>query len=180
MSEKRTRPTGALVFRAPSAIFRERLREIRVARGLTQEALAARMTDAGFPMQRKTVIEIEAGTRRRVTLDEAFALAYVLDAAPAHMLTPTDDSDQELFAPTPREGWSSGAAVRNWLLLGDALARRPDTKRAANRWRAADRLARLSTALLDAERGGDAAAAKGASKAIAELIREFGNELDAL
>ena len=98
----------------PSEVFGARLREIRTSRGLTQEALAEIVTAQGRPMNKAAVLRIERG-ERGLALDEALALAWALQVAPAHLLSPRDDS---MVWITNNIG-VDGAGMRNWLLFGD-------------------------------------------------------------
>lgn len=79
-SEPATPPT-------PGDAFRRRLTEARKALGLTQRQLVERLGAAGMPMNQAAVARIESGTRK-VSLDEAIAIAAVLDIAPVHMFLP--------------------------------------------------------------------------------------------
>ena len=92
----------------PVKAFGRQVGKSREARGWNQGELAER---AG--MSRETINRIETGNRgRRVDLDEALLLAYVLDVAPVHLIVPREDAasvrisaDVEIEAP----------AVRAWL-----------------------------------------------------------------
>lgn len=74
-----------------SEVFAGRLREVRERQGMSQAEVAAKMDDAGFPINRATLAKIEAGGTRRdnLTVDEAMALCSVLGLAPVYALTPT-------------------------------------------------------------------------------------------
>ena len=92
MAGKRRRLEGL----RPSEIFARRLREVRTARGESQETLAQTMTERGAcPLSKAALLRIEKGKGfdeggRGLSLDEAIALAAVLNAAPAHLLTPPE------------------------------------------------------------------------------------------
>jgi transcriptional regulator with XRE-family HTH domain len=158
----------------PSELFVRRLKEFRMRRGVTQTALADRMAAAGYPMRRKTILEIEAGTRR-LSLDEALALAFALDAAPAQMLSPSDD-EEFVISVHPSVGWGS-SGFREWFLHGDRWFPSPEARRAASHTRAGDRLADLSLAYLDAKERGDKQREGAIAKAIAALIEQSGKDL---
>lgn len=67
-------------------IIAEQLKIERARQGrLTQEQLADRMTELGHPMDRTTVVKIEAGKHRarNIGLEEAFGLAAALSVPPA-------------------------------------------------------------------------------------------------
>lgn len=55
-----------------------RVKEMRLARAWTQDDLARRMTDGGFPMHQTTVAKLENGTRP-TSLDEIAAIAGLFD-----------------------------------------------------------------------------------------------------
>jgi hypothetical protein len=64
---------------SPSEVFGRRLRERREAGNLTLEGLAAKTRQYGNPISKRAIHEIELG-KRRLMLDEVFALTYVLQA----------------------------------------------------------------------------------------------------
>ena len=99
---------------APSAVFAQRLRETRRARGITQSELAELMTARGRPMSQSALLRIEKGTRG-LTLDEAIAFAALLPAVPANLLTPPDGAIVML---TDAMGLRGGE-MRDWLRTGD-------------------------------------------------------------
>ncbi|MBB3041140.1 helix-turn-helix transcriptional regulator [Nocardioides soli] len=55
----------------------ERIRALRMERGLTQTELAERLTDLGLPMQQQTILKIEKGTRA-LKLNEGMTVATAL------------------------------------------------------------------------------------------------------
>lgn len=65
-----------------SQVLGARVRQIREAKGLLQEDVAAAARGAGFAWARGTVAMLESG-RRRLTLEEFFSLAQILEAAGA-------------------------------------------------------------------------------------------------
>lgn len=72
--------------RAIDEAFGKNVREARVERGLTQEAVARQMQSRDFDFHQATVYKVESG-RRSVSVGEAFALAEILGdelAAIAH------------------------------------------------------------------------------------------------
>lgn len=71
-----------------AAAFGARLRELRIAAGLTQADLAAR-TDP--PMQDKAIARYEAGDRGP-TLALVYRLAEALGLGPAELLPPADST----------------------------------------------------------------------------------------
>jgi transcriptional regulator with XRE-family HTH domain len=100
----------------PEAIFSRRLKETRRARGLSQRRLVARLAALGRPLNQAVITRIERGARK-VSLDEAIALAAALDVAPVHLFLPIDDSERVSLTPTLEV---SAALARQW-----ARGRRP-------------------------------------------------------
>ena len=108
-----------------SDLVAENVRDLRKRRGLSGSDLARRCADRGVPELTAAIIRnIEngrrdaAGRRRRmITVDELVALAYALDASPAHLLTPTgrDFPVTETASATEQE-------ARLWLRGEDPLA----------------------------------------------------------
>jgi transcriptional regulator with XRE-family HTH domain len=70
----------------------ERIRELRKARGMTQQELAARISRLGVPIHQTAIARVESG-KRELTLAEAFQFAYALDVAPVHLFVPTDSDE---------------------------------------------------------------------------------------
>ena len=139
----------------PSAVFAQRLRETRQARGLTQTELAERMTDAGRPMSKPALLRIENGTRG-LSLDEALAFAQVLNAVPAHLLNPPEGT---VVAPVDWTGYD-GEGLRLWLVTGVGGSVWPeqiatdDDRALAESWFEGV-LSSLAVALVDANRVDD-------------------------
>jgi transcriptional regulator with XRE-family HTH domain len=69
----------------PSDVFVEQMRIQRARKGWTQKQLAARLAKLGFDVHQTTIGKWEAG-ERRITLDEALAIAVALDVDPTHMV----------------------------------------------------------------------------------------------
>jgi transcriptional regulator with XRE-family HTH domain len=73
----------------PSMVFRQQVKELREARGWSQEVLARRIRDQlGQPMLQSTIAKIEAG-KKRVLLEDFLVVAMALDVAPIHLIVPT-------------------------------------------------------------------------------------------
>ena len=72
----------------PSVVLVENLSAYRVLRRMTQEELAARMTELGHEMTRSTVSAIE-GLDRNVSVDEMFSLAICVGVTVGRLLDPT-------------------------------------------------------------------------------------------
>jgi transcriptional regulator with XRE-family HTH domain len=113
----------------------ERIRELRKARGMTQQGLADRINALALsPLRRTrqdpvrpanrlidqtTIAKIENG-KRELTLIEAFQFAQALDVAPVHLFVPTDTETEPGYAIdiAPNLTASPGE-VRAWI-RGDA------------------------------------------------------------
>lgn len=162
MNEPEARQTERVGAR-PGEVFGQRLRDVRRAHGVTQTELAARMTSGGRPMSREALNRIENGSRG-ISLDEAVALAHLLQVSFAHMLTPPDGA---FVGATDQVGFD-GEAVRNFLIYGDAAL----VTNRGRRVRASRQLERVieaqAQALVDARRGNDSAGLQAASDAIVD------------
>jgi transcriptional regulator with XRE-family HTH domain len=153
-------------------VFARRLRETRRARGWTQAELAQRVTEVGRPLSRAAVMQIESG-RRGVQLDEAIALAAVLHAVPAQLLSPPEGEIVDLHA----KAGVDGQGMRNWLAFGSPFQHVPDPHRDELRRNLEAVLLVHAQALIDANRGNDAA---GRAEAVKALVEAVGRHLAAL
>lgn len=156
----------------PSKVFAQRLRETRENRGWSQSELAQLMTDSGRPMNTTALLRVESG-ERKLTLDEAIALANILRAAPANLLSPPGG---ELIALTDREA-VDGDGMRNWLLTGVGIVVWPEPPRAEDETKLRawlDReLERGAVALADALRGHDKSGIKASGEAILGAVEKY-------
>jgi len=154
----------------PSEVFIARLAEVRDARGFSQAEVARRMTAVGRPLGKLAYMRIENGDRG-LPLDEALALAFLLEIAPAHLLTPPEG---ELVALVDGMNFN-GAAMRNFLRSGVPFE--------ATRERLSAQLERLvlihAQALLDANRGNDRAGVNEALVALGRVALEHREALEA-
>jgi transcriptional regulator with XRE-family HTH domain len=119
----------------PSAAFGKRLREVRerARPKITQAQLVERLAELGFELNRDAVIQIESG-RRRVTLDEALAIAAVLGVAPVNLVVPLENPERLLrdegsvYEPTALLAvgnlrlfpWEARAWIRGTEIYGNA------------------------------------------------------------
>jgi transcriptional regulator with XRE-family HTH domain len=71
----------------PTEAFRRRLREVRASTGISQADLAARLDALDYKLSRGAIADIERG-ERRVSLDDALAVAAALGVAPLHLIVP--------------------------------------------------------------------------------------------
>lgn len=159
----------------PSDVFAKRLKEIRGSRGLSQTALARLVTDAGRPLSKAALLRIESG-ERRLTLDEAMALALILGVAPAHLLSPPGDA---IVWITDQWG-TDGSGLRNWLLLGDPHLLTVPGQRVRLRTRLAFAVETYAQAIVDAKRGNDTAGRRAAIAALTEAIKIHAGEIGKL
>lgn len=66
------------------------VQRLRKADGLSQEALAAKVTEAGLPMNLKTLSRIERGDRG-IDVEDLTALARALGTSPSFLLSDPDE-----------------------------------------------------------------------------------------
>jgi transcriptional regulator with XRE-family HTH domain len=161
----------------PSVVFGLRVQERRRGRGLTQAELAQRLKAKGYLIEQSGVSEIETGKRKGgVPLELAFAIAEVLQAVPAHLLTPPGDKRirlSESFA-------IDGPGLRRWLISGlpwttARASDQPAPEEVAGdvAWEQfRDNLARLAFAFADATRI-DRDAANAAAQAIVDEVKRW-------
>ncbi len=162
----------------PSEVFARRLRETRKARGLTQEALGEMLRRSGIPMSKTALLGIERAAdqdrvqeARGLSLDEALAIAAVLNAAPSNMLAPPEGSVVQI---TDRISTDS-LGFREFLRYGfpwnlDAVPYEylPDEERE----KFVLDLARLALTMSDAYRAGDKAGIREAGEAIIDRVKQ--------
>ena len=105
-----------LASRGPHEVIAERVRELRKGRGWSAERLAEEMTAVGVPWSRVVVTKLETGRRPGVSVEELFALAFVLEVAPVHLVVPTaKESERMLYRITPAGPRSFPSFVRAWI-----------------------------------------------------------------
>jgi transcriptional regulator with XRE-family HTH domain len=165
----------------PSEVFATRLREVRKGRPLTQAELAQKMTNAGRPLSKAALLRIEKGKGfdeggRGLLLDEALALAFSLNAAPAYLLSPPEGN---LIALTDHFAMD-GNGVRDWLTLGlVGFEPAPETQgRDRLDVEVQRRLTQLAIALTDAARTNDQAGITAAARAIIDAVRRYQEATD--
>jgi transcriptional regulator with XRE-family HTH domain len=102
--------------RRPSEVFAESLRRVRERRRWTQQDLADRLGELGAPTDRATIARTE-NNNRGLSLDDALLYALAVGAAPANMITITEDGGPIALAPKlsvmPVEAryWIRGSAI---------------------------------------------------------------------
>lgn len=73
-----------------SDVFRQRVREVRKLRGMTQAQLAAAVAALGVKMEEPAVMRLEKGTRG-VSVDDVLAFSAALGVSPLSMIVPLED-----------------------------------------------------------------------------------------
>jgi len=134
------------------------VRRWRVDRGLDQQALADRLADLGWPVDRTTVVRIEQGARR-VTVDDLGLLAVALNVPLPLLLLPVHERQNVVLTPAKRT-----QAVHPWMIWEWMLGNEPLPGRIASfgdEWRSGAiplwvyervRVAQLQLRRLDLER----------------------------
>jgi transcriptional regulator with XRE-family HTH domain len=84
----------------PTKVIAARVRELRRKRGWTAVQLGEAMSAQGIRWDRSIVANLENGRRATVSVDEWFALAYVLDVPPIGLLVPADLVAEYMVTPT--------------------------------------------------------------------------------
>ena len=95
----------------------DRIRELRLQRGMTQQGLADRLNQLGAHTDRTAVAKVENGNRE-LSLVEAFQYAHALHVAPVHLFVPTDSDEPIEIGPNLR---ASPYDVRAWIRGGRPL-----------------------------------------------------------
>lgn len=98
------------------------LERARRAKGWSQERLSKELTSAGMPMHQSAISKIERpanGGRRAVTVDEALALARVLDLTLAELVLP----DGALLSARAAQALADGPRLLEELDRADAQVR---------------------------------------------------------
>jgi transcriptional regulator with XRE-family HTH domain len=88
------------------------LRRLRDERGLSTTQLSRLLAEVGRPIQATGITKIEKGLRK-VDVDDLFALAYVLDVAPVHLLVPF--GEHEAYSVAPASPVELAADIRSWV-----------------------------------------------------------------
>lgn len=112
----------------PNSLARAQGRAIKHYReliGLKHAELAKLLTDAGVPMQRTTLVNIEQGLRKSMSVPEMFALGYVLGVPPAMLMIPLGlESEVEPIQGHRLDTWRAFEWVSGGLGFGHEF--RPD------------------------------------------------------
>jgi transcriptional regulator with XRE-family HTH domain len=97
----------------PTRVLAARVRELRRQRGWTAAQLGVRMAEQGIKWDRSIVANLENGRRATVSVDEWFALAYVLEVPPVSLIVPTDLVAEYMVTPAVATG---AGRVEPWLV----------------------------------------------------------------
>ncbi|WP_102160088.1 helix-turn-helix domain-containing protein [Zhihengliuella halotolerans] len=92
-----------------------RVRHFREVAGMSAQKVADVCThDLGFKLLRTTLANLEAGTRKNVTIGEVIAIAKALQVPPLSLLFPLEESTEVAYLPNsktaPWEAWKAFAA----------------------------------------------------------------------
>jgi transcriptional regulator with XRE-family HTH domain len=161
----------------PSRLFARNLRAARELRGLSQRQLAELMSAAGHPMTKVAITRLEADKlERKLTLDEALALSWVLEVAPMLLLTP--EPSEHLF-PVASIGLGK-SETRNWLTFGNPGLHDVKGQRVKTRLALVQSVERQAQNLVDAIKLGDSDDRNVALVALAKLVVRHKKEIDEL
>jgi transcriptional regulator with XRE-family HTH domain len=79
--------------KTPEQVFGDRLREARKRKDWTQEQLAARLSQLGYPLSQTMISKLEKGRAKLTALRNLFALAVALDVSPLNLIVPLEDDE---------------------------------------------------------------------------------------
>lgn len=88
-----------LAAKTPTQILARQMKEVRTRRGWTQQDLADRLQDLGLNVDQSTIARIEKGQIKRVTLDDALAIAAALGVQPVQLMVPMKADNRVALAP---------------------------------------------------------------------------------
>jgi transcriptional regulator with XRE-family HTH domain len=93
------------------------IRNARRSRGWTQQDLADRLAEIGYPLDRSTLAKLEATKKPRgISVNDALAISAALGIAPVHLFTGLGDDDI-----TIGENLSASAVRVRWWIRGKSL-----------------------------------------------------------
>jgi transcriptional regulator with XRE-family HTH domain len=101
----------------PSEYLRERISELRLDHGLSQQEVSNRLVVFGFQLDRSAVAKVEKGTRG-VSIDEAIGFAFALDVPLLALLFPAGDNKVRLARRDIHSGLDARAWASGLLSLG--------------------------------------------------------------
>jgi len=117
--KRKPRPSGDEGAPYTARIMSE-VKRLRGPGGLnwSAERLAEEMTAVGIPWTRDVVVNLENGRRKTLAVHEVLALAYVLDIAPAILMSGLDD---HAIVPVTPNLTVSAPEARSWIQGLEAL-----------------------------------------------------------
>lgn len=88
------------------------IRDARRRRGWTQQDLADRLAEVGYPLDRSTLAKLEATKKARgISVNDAIAIAAALGIAPVHLFTGLGEDEIAIGEKLTAEAWR----VRSWM-----------------------------------------------------------------
>lgn len=98
------------------------IRHYRELAGLKHEELARKLTEAGLPMQRTTLVNIEQGLRKALSVPEILAIGYVLGVPPGMLIAPLGlQSEVEAVSGKQIDTWRALGWISGELGFGEGL-----------------------------------------------------------
>lgn len=178
---------------APSQVFGRQVKEARRRLGrMTQADLGVRLRELGVSARQEKIARLEAG-ERRVTLDDALAVAVALGVQPAYLLSGYLTEEPIRLVPVLREPlesreaweWLRGARALEQLAqtnADDYFAVLPDEERVVQQHRGIQTMEELLTDLRDALRryanASDAMRKRVAAAEVGEAIHYMSREVE--
>jgi transcriptional regulator with XRE-family HTH domain len=107
--------------------------EVRRRRGWTQQQLADKLAEIGYPMERTAILRLEKGKRADVRLSDVFAFALALDTWPINLIVPREDEapvqvgGRVVTAPAAR-AWIRGQGLLRGMNPVAAFAELPESE----------------------------------------------------
>ena len=96
-----------------TAVIGRQVAKFRGRLGWSAAALAGELQKAGIQWERPDVTKLERGLRKSVTVDQALALAEVLNVGLVHLIVPPDENDAPYRVTA--EVTESSFRVRCWV-----------------------------------------------------------------
>jgi transcriptional regulator with XRE-family HTH domain len=107
----------------PSDTFRRRLRQVREQRNLTHRDLSERLDAIGFEIPPQALSRLETGRKKSISLDDAFALAFVLNVSPLFLFLDYAGESREYEGKTVWLSETSVAIGKNMQRVGVHMLR---------------------------------------------------------
>ena len=101
--------------RTAQAVIAGRVVALRQARGASQQDLADRLTEIGYPKLHRTALSKLEKCAQRITVEDLLALAVALDVAPVVLLTPQEGEALDVVPTiTPLEAADANPWLKGW------------------------------------------------------------------